>query len=228
MEIKNSTNTNNRTDNDFYIPTKIESRVSELQDKYFEDMQLLQGSIVEKYLWLKGSTKGLEEQRIYELPDCWGYLLNANNYRFSVGELQEGVAGITLTSERTVTISPAYEDNDDILLHEMIHVFEALYDYEGKEDEYKIHSPVYGLIENSIYPFMRDVLFISLYNDVKKKIPELDDLILWHTNIHDGINITEMGGNHDVLFLLKSLDLDLRLGYKLGTICSYGRAEMFA
>ena len=35
----------------------------------------------------------------------------------------------------------------------------------------------------------------------------------------------EAGGLHDVLFLLKSFDLDIRKGYDLGTVFGYGRRD---
>lgn len=39
------------------------------------------------------------------------------------------------------------------------------------------------------------------------------------------IKIAQAGGNHDILFFLKSLDVDLRCGYTLGTVCGYGRTK---
>jgi hypothetical protein len=70
-----------------------------------------------------------------------------------------------------------------------------------------------------------DILMISLYNELKSKIDDLDSRILNHTHSIPQVRITEQGGSHDLLFFLKSLDLDLRCGFKLGTVCGYGRDE---
>lgn len=35
----------------------------------------------------------------------------------------------------------------------------------------------------------------------------------------------QFGGVHDLLFLLKSFDLDLRMNYPLGTVFGYGMAD---
>lgn len=37
--------------------------------------------------------------------------------------------------------------------------------------------------------------------------------------------LAEVGGVHDLTFLLKSFDIDLRMGYKLGTVFGYGYDE---
>lgn len=81
------------------------------------------------------------------------------------------------------------------------------------------------MVDSTAFPFIRDVLLLGLYNDLKGRITDLDSHILAHANIHSGTSITVEGGNHDVLFHLKSLDLDLRRGYPLGTVCGYGRDE---
>jgi hypothetical protein len=87
------------------------------------------------------------------------------------------------------------------------------------------------MVAPCIPPFIRDALLISFYNDLKGKLStcnpgypnaDLDSLILDHAHFHNGKTITMIGGEHDVLFYLKSLDLDLRLGYQLGTVCGYG------
>ena len=57
-----------------------------------------------------------------------------------------------------------------------------------------------------------------------------DDATILHELGHI-LNETELqsqGGTHDILFLLKSFDLDLRKGYPLGTVFGYGRTEYFA
>lgn len=200
----------------FYTPTDLDNKAEELQEKHFQDMRLEKGSIVEKYIWLS-YTDGHSE---YSLPEEWQQQLDANNYTYTIGQLRENISGETNNLTRTVTIAPQYENDNTVLLHELIHVFEALYNC--KESFY---NPYGEKVDASVYPFIRDALLLALYNDLKVKIPDLDNRILAHANIYSGINIANEGGNHDILFLLKSLDLDLRLGYKLGTVCGYGREE---
>ena len=63
--------------------------------------------------------------------------------------------------------------------------------------------------------------------DLKTKIPKLDDIISSHAHLLTGSTIYYRGGLHDILFLLKSFDLDIRMGYPLGTVFGYGRADEF-
>ena len=72
--------------------------------------------------------------------------------------------------------------------------------------------------------------WINLYLDLKGKLSadnpgypndDLDVLIHKHANFSDVLLIAEQGGSHDLLFFLKSLDLDLRFGYDLGTVFGY-------
>lgn len=201
---------------EFYKPSHLDVKADELARMYFDDMRLTKDSIVGKYLILS-YTDGPKE---YSLPDEWEWQLNAINYSFKVGEQEAGVAGSTNHITRTVTIAPKYENDDTVLLHELIHVFEGLYNLkEGFTNNYG------DKIDADVYPFIRDALLLALYNDLRAKIPDLDSRILAHANIYSGTNITNEGGNHDILFFLKSLDLDLRLGYKLGTVCGYGRED---
>lgn len=58
-----------------------------------------------------------------------------------------------------------------------------------------------------------------------ESLDDLDDRIKAHAHVVSGANIFNLGGNHDVLFYLNSLDLDLRCDYKLGAICGYGREK---
>jgi hypothetical protein len=69
-------------------------------------------------------------------------------------------SGVTNTKSKTVTISPESIDDYTVLLHEMIHAYEDLL--------------------NSTKPFSRDILLLCLYNHLKEKIDNLDDMIIEH------------------------------------------------
>ncbi len=96
---------------------------------------------------------------------------------------------------------------DYVVLHEMIHLHESVVD--------------------DLPLFWHDMLYWALYKDLRNKIPELDEIITRHAHMLNERDLYAMGGNHDILFLLKSFDLDIRMGYPLGTVFAYGRADDF-
>ena len=96
--------------------------------------------------------------------------------------------------------------NDAVLLHELIHVHER--------------------IVNAFPIYYHDTLYWALYTDLKKKIPELDELISEHAHMLVEQDIDRDGGAHGVLFLLKSLDLDIRMRWPLGTVFNYGYQKL--
>ena len=207
---------------DYIDSLTIRERALEFAEKYFEDMRLEKGSIVEKFFLLKYED-GPDE---YDVSCELSHTLDAGNYQYVVGILKDA-AGETDSKKHTVTIAPESVDDDTVLLHELIHVFDDLYRLNKK---YKnLHG---NAVEPCVPPFVHDILLLSLYNDLKGKLSisnpgypdaDLDVLILTHANNFTGEEITVKGGRHDVLFFLKSLDLDLRLGYPLGKVCGYGR-----
>ena len=75
-------------------------------------------------------------------------------------------------------------------------------------------------------PYARDIVFWALYQDLKSKIGNLDDVISRHLPLLNIRDINWEGGKHDLLFFVKSLDLDLRLGKELGTVFGYGQNRM--
>ena len=75
--------------------------------------------------------------------------------------------------------------------------------------------------------YMHDMLYWALYQALKEKIPKLDEIITGHAHLLTGSMLFEEGGLHDILFLLKSFDLDISMGYPLGTVFGYGRIDDF-
>lgn len=110
-------------------------------------------------------------------------------------------------SNQTLTISPECLNDDRVILHELIHLHES--------------------VINSLPMYFHDSLLWALYQDLIKKIPELNEIVSSHGHILTGETITSLGGDHDILFLLKSFDIDIRMGYPLGTVFGYGRQEDF-
>ena len=171
-------------------------------DGLFDDMTFSPNSIVSKFVKYEYQNEG--GKWISSWDDMKMALDDEGNwFRYYVRELEPGVGGQANSKERTIVIDPKYAEDKTVILHELIHAHEY--------------------IVNERYMFYHDILTLCLYNDLKNKISDLDDRILDHTHIIHGTQISHQGGSHDILFFLKSLDLDLRLGCKLGTVCGYRR-----
>ena len=104
--------------------------------------------------------------------------------------------------KKSLSVCPAaLNSNDHVILHEMIHMHEHVID----------SHPLY----------IHDIVVWCLYQKLKEKITDLDQRIDKCSHFQTQSDIANLGGMHDILFLLKSFDLDLRMGYKLGTVFGY-------
>ena len=104
----------------------------------------------------------------------------------------------------SLSVDSSSIDDNPVVLHEMIHLHE--------------------FVINDLPMFYHDAVLYCLYRDLKSKITDLNERIEAHGHILNSSQIAETGG-HDVLFLLKSFDLDLKMGYKLGTVFGYGMVD---
>ena len=111
-------------------------------------------------------------------------------------------------TRQQLCVSPKAVENDAVILHEMIHLYEG--------------------VVNELPLFYHDMLYWALYDDLSKKIEGLDGAIKQHAHLLNESSLYNAGGLHDILFLLKSFDLDIRKGYELGTVFGYGRTKEFA
>lgn len=184
------------------VDTLLNKRLSDYENQYFEDFTFQRNSVLGEFItYQEQNTQGewMDSSDNYEIG------LLYSDYIFHVEELQEGIAGMVDSAEKIVSISPEYAEDKGVILHEMTHFYQRLLN----------EKPTY----------LRDILFYCLYNDLKTKVPDLDKRIFHHTHALRQQRISYEGGSHDLLFFLKSLDLDLRCEYKLGTVCGYGRDE---
>ena len=69
--------------------------------------------------------------------------------------------------------------------------------------------------------YYRDIVLWQLYKSMDAEIDDLDRRIAAFTRLDHQQGIDEVGGCHDILFLLKSYDLDLRMKYPLGKVLCY-------
>jgi hypothetical protein len=182
------------------VQTGIESlkwRVMAL-DAYFRDMEFQIDTCVDKFCRDKNG-------EYFQIGDYESALsIKWDNFKIKCCALN-GACGQYNRENKTLTIDPDYINDDSTILHEMIHIHEHIID---------------------TFIIFHDILLLSLYHKLKDKIPNLDEMIYRHANLGDALDIYETGGKHDVLFFLKSLDLDLELGLELCTICGYDRKKI--
>ena len=120
-------------------------------------MRLEEGSIVEKYFM-----SDVDGQKAYCMPDEILQPLDAGNYHYTVGTVEDGV-GQANYETHTVTIAPEHINDVPTLLHELIHVFEGFYSGRVYKNQCGIE------VKPSAPSFVRDALFMGLYWDLKTK-----------------------------------------------------------
>ncbi|HZZ82110.1 MAG TPA: hypothetical protein VFE62_26660 [Gemmataceae bacterium] len=120
-----------------------------------------------------------------------------------VRTLPEGVSGQCHYRRHTISVRRGLDavEHKATLLHEMIHAYES-----------QLSEPV------------REWLLLDAHKRMAKRIKPaaLRRYInaSTHSLFHDH--------GHAILFMLKSLELDLRFGWDLGTVFGYGRKDLFA
>ena len=118
----------------------------------------------------------------------------------------DGFYGCYYGNECKIEISKDYATDKSVVLHELIHFYE--------------HQ-----LEKEQPPFIRELLALELYNKLLSQIPDLRERIFKHCELYSYTETFKGNGEHGVLFFLKSLDLDIRCGYPLGTVCGYDREK---
>lgn len=172
--------------------------------EYFEDIMFEPHSIIDEFIKCRSIGSDGSTNQLFN-----GYHMGLieNGFKVYIKDLDDDVGGQSDYENKEIFINSEYSDDKATILHEMIHAHEVILD--------------------SRELFYHDIILLCLYNNLKDKIPDLDAKIMAHTHVVNGEKISERGNSHNILFFLKSLDLDLRCGFELGTVCSYGRKEMF-
>lgn len=130
-------------------------------------------------------------------------------FTYHVGGIEDkGAYGRFDTSNQSLSLQAEHLDKNHVILHEMIHLHKFVLDGE----------PL----------FYHDAALWALYSSLRGKVPNLDDRVASHAHLLNEQDIYVRGGLHDVLFLLKSFDLDLRMGYPLGTVFGDGLSDRYA
>ncbi|WP_024860068.1 hypothetical protein [Ruminococcus flavefaciens] len=173
---------------------KLYEKVGNFEDIFF-DMIFQQGSLTEKMI--RCQINGIDN--VIDLPNELNYFMYCM-FRFAVEPL-EGCNGKYDIWEQKMFISPECLEEDSVILHEMIHLHESVL----------MTLPIY----------YHEAVMYCLLTDLSSKISNLNDILEICTHIFSCEQISEEGGLHDMLFLLKSLDIDLRFGWELGTTYGY-------
>lgn len=97
------------------------------------------------------------------------------------------------------------EKADCVILHEMIHLHES--------------------VLQNVVPFFHDAVLWNLYQSLCNDVKNLEEIVNIHGSLDNQLIMYYQGGEHDILFLLKSFDLDRRLGKPFGTIFGYDMAD---
>ncbi len=184
---------------------KLIDRVYQFED-FFSDMRFNPGSKTQEFISVQSKMNDTDEWQddFVDLPEELEYV-GPGNFIFRVADLDDGVLGRFETSKYTLTVAPGYETNDSVILHEMIHMYQAVLD--------------------SLPSFYHDAVLWCLYKFLQNRVADLDKRIMAHGHILNESSLSRIGGCHDILFLLKSFELDLRMEYPLGTVFGYGMAE---
>lgn len=177
------------------------SRVADDFGILFEDMIFRPGTCSSE---LTKCYSELSQGEIYDsLPD---ELANFDYFNFYYkAEQPDDCDGYFDREKKILCASP--DAADSTILHEMIHLHE--------------------FVINQLPMYWHDTLYWALYKNLRDKIPELDNIITGHAHLLNESVLYKQGGLHDILFLLKSFDLDIKMRYPLGTVLAYGRAEDF-
>ena len=177
------------------------SRIADDFGILFEDMIFRPGTYSSE---LTKCYSELSQGEIYDsLPD---ELANFDYFNFYYkAEQPDDCDGYFDREKKILCASP--DAADSTILHEMIHLHE--------------------FVINQLPMYWHDTLYWALYKDLRDKIPELDTIITDHAHLLNESVLYKQGGLHNILFLLKSFDLDIKMGYPLGTVISYGREEAF-
>lgn len=187
-------------------------RAYEYQDEYFSDLRLI--DYKDELFAVKVYNEQLSDDTIAQVineeleSDDSDFFdsyededilnnLSIRRWRFKLVDYDDETC-CGLTSYPERLVEISNKYNDkNTLLHEMIHVYEFIL------KSYQLD----------------DFVLLKLYDELLHKVKNIRELISLdkHSSFRE----------HSLLFILKSLKLDLELGYKLGTIYAYGREDLY-
>lgn len=183
---------------------KMHNRLNSF-DNFFEDMRFEPDTSSYHLIQCQSKPEGSDvwEECEVPLPDELKYF-SYNYFKVKIVEMKN-YSGYYDPSEQLICLTP--NAIDSTIIHELIHVHES--------------------IINELPLYYHDMLLWSLYQDLKKRVDGLDAAISQHAHLLNESSLASRGGTHDILFLLKSFDLDIKQKCPFGTIFGYGRKNDF-
>ena len=169
----------------------------EYQDKYFKDLTFEEMRIRRKLAFHKIE----EDGQWLEVETDLQVNPRIDRWIFRYRSFRNGKLAECDPMKRTIAIKKGLEGDDlkSVLVHEMIHAFESM-----------------------MTMAYRDWLLVDLYSRMTKKLGERTTRrcvdLSTHAVVHEA--------HHGPFFLLKSLELDERLGWKRGSVFGYRREEL--
>ena len=183
---------------------KLWEKVIQFSD-FFEDMLFTPGTITYSFPECKMTDGNGNEIAPTAVLPVGLHNFNYNSFYYRVREMTPPYMACFNKANYSLKVDPRHIDDDYVILHEMIHMHEFVLE---------------------IYPtYYHDAILYSLYHDLRSKIEDLDRRMERQGHIVMQEELAQFGGVHDLLFLLKSFDLDLRMNYPLGTVFGYGMAD---
>ena len=133
--------------------------------------------------------------------------------RYKVFSDDDETGGFYDGERRVLAVREDLLESDETILHELVHLYEGIFTGDFG------YTPTY----------FRDMLFWALFRQMRERIPRLEEIVTAFARVDEQRNLDDLGGLHDLLFLLKSLELDTRMGWPLGRVFGYGveGAEVF-
>lgn len=146
---------------------------------------------------------GLIRQNEEDDPDSKGVTLNGWSIKTKGRLRKDGdLDGLCRMSSRAIILKKGLPKRRlrIVLLHEMVHAYEF-----------------------QLSQARRELILVYLYGRLAKKLGESKLQTFIDIHSHGALYVPD----HSLLFLLKSLDLDVRLKKAFGTVAAYGRMESF-
>lgn len=198
MRILNAEQFENMTEEEFYLRSKAIG----YEDMYFKDLTLrkFQKYISTVFIEKDGKWIKVTSSALDELY----WKLDISEWCFKIvpdKDMEDNVLGKCEISEKTIKIAESQKNKKSVLLHEMIHAYE--YTFDG----------------DPVLDFYKQIIVLDLYDRLSKKISNIKKHLIYNVHGDDII--------HSPLFMIKSLELDLRLNYPLGKVYGYGKEEIF-
>jgi hypothetical protein len=174
---------------------KLADQIAEYEEEYFSDLTL------NDFIELCDYDNQTDIKSLFDYP-YWRFYIVPDDHPDL--DSADGICRYDIENgEFYIKIGESHKNDKATILHEMIHAYE-------------------DLVKDSNY-ISSQLLLILLYDKLYRKIPDLKYYLYLIANrdlFHFEFNLT-----HTPTFLLKSFDLDLRLGLPLGSIVAYGKHE---